>query len=91
MEYVAGIASCVTDAFCDRVDSCKLNNPLIRRCYEGAEMPSFLCTDDSELFFFGCVPTALHPLYSLASHAAFPEGSGVQGLVIRDRLVSEGP
>lgn len=54
-------------------------------------MPSFLCTEDSELFFFGCVPAALHPLYSLASHAAFPEGSGAQGLVIRDRLVSEGP
>lgn len=59
---VVGISSCVTDAFGDKIDSCKLKKPINPSLLqEGCDMSSFLCTEDTDLFFSWLVPTALNP------------------------------
>lgn len=65
LQRVAAIASCVTDAFCDRVDSYKLTKPLISHCYKETEIwsPSSVlkASEDADLFVFGPLPAALNP------------------------------
>lgn len=62
---MAGVASCVTDAFCNRVDSYTLTKPLIHHRYKGAEICSPFSvlrgSEDADLFIFGLFPTALNP------------------------------